>query len=535
MQPLPGPPIPASERLRAGAERLGWDHGEIPRWMAYAGADAGSGPAPQHDRDVPASGDGRRRPPRRRPARRPPRRRSPPRRGRRHRRRASRPRRRHDARITFGSVIVCGGAIQTPALLQRSGLGAPVGATLAAHPTVKLAARFDDEVNVPDDVPVHQVSEFAPDLSFGGSASSPGLVALALSDHWSLFGEAVEAWRQIAVYYAAITSEGRGRVVAVPGWRDPVVTYHLTRRDRELLGSGLARLALVLLEAGATAVYPSYRGAPIVRSRRDLAALQGTFRPQRASLMTVHLCSTVPMGGDARRFAGRRLRTAPRHHQRLRQRRLAAARRSRRQPAGVGDGHRHPQRPALPRRSRRTRRPMRELRDPPDARPSSPGATGGSVGRCSPPSPTPPAPIAAVDPGAGDVAAAAAELAGTARRRAGDRRRSHVGRARRPVRRTARGAGDRRDPRRRCDPSADAVGLGRGQRPRHRQRRRHGHAPSACGDSSTSRRTARSAPTPPSTTSSATTSRTTRTSATAARRCSPSCACSTRSPTGSTP
>ena len=80
------------------------------------------------------------------------------------------------------------------------------------------------------------------------------------------------------MYYAAITSEGRGRVVAVPGWRDPVVTYRLTRRDRALLGRGLARLALVLLEAGATAVYPSFRGAPIVRSRRDLAALPGHVR-----------------------------------------------------------------------------------------------------------------------------------------------------------------------------------------------------------------------------------------------------------------
>ena len=197
--------------------------------------------------------------------------------------------------------MVCGGAIQTPALLQRSGLGRRLGAPLAVHPTVKLAARFDDDVNVPDDVPVHQVNEFAPDLSFGGSASSPGLVALALSDHWALFGAAIEDWRQIAVYYAAITSEGRGRVVAVPGWRDPLVTYRLTRRDRALLGRGLARLALVLLEAGATAVYPSFRGAPIVRSRRDLAVLQGTFAATRASVMTVHLCSTVPMGGDPRR------------------------------------------------------------------------------------------------------------------------------------------------------------------------------------------------------------------------------------------
>jgi choline dehydrogenase-like flavoprotein len=203
--------------------------------------------------------------------------------------------------VTFRHVFVCGGAIQTPALLQRSRITGHIGRSLAVHPTVKLAARFADELNVPDDVPVHQVKEFAPDLSFGGSASQPGLVALALSDQWDTFGRAITDWRRISVYYAAITSEGRGRVRAVRGLRDPIVTYGLTRRDRALLGSGLARLALLMLEAGADEVYPSFRGAPLVRKRSDLAAMQSRFSASKASVMTVHLCSTVPMGEDTTR------------------------------------------------------------------------------------------------------------------------------------------------------------------------------------------------------------------------------------------
>src|SRR4029453_2440614 len=132
------------------------------------------------------------------------------------------------------------------------------------------------------------------DLSFGGSASSAGLVALALSDEWERFGPAIVDWEHVAVYYAAITSEGRGRVQALPGLRDPLVTYRLTGRDKALLGRGLARLALLMLEAGATEVYPSYRGAPIVRRPSDLSILQGTFGVSKAAVMTVHLCSTVP-------------------------------------------------------------------------------------------------------------------------------------------------------------------------------------------------------------------------------------------------
>ena len=291
VQPIPGTATGASEALKRGAERLGWSHDEIPRWMTYSSTDVASGrrrsmtetylpravgagariaTGTRVDRLVVSDG------------------------------RATSAllsdRQGRATTVRFNEVIVCGGAIQTPALLQRSGLRHRIGRSLAVHPTVKLTARFGDELNVPDDVPVHQVKEFAPDLSFGGSASSPGLLALALSDHWKLFGSAIEDWRNLATYYAAITSEGRGRVMALPGLRDPLVTYRLTRHDRALLGRGLARLALVMLEAGATEVYPAYRDAPIVRGRRDLAAMQGTFGVGKASMMTVHLCSTVPMG-----------------------------------------------------------------------------------------------------------------------------------------------------------------------------------------------------------------------------------------------
>ena len=289
----PGAPIAAGDVLRRGADALGWANSEIPRWMTYPRPDSAEGGQRQSMTRTylpRAMGAGARVVT-----------------GCRIDRLVSRQGRAGEAVVSFGpeatpgtirfrDVIVCGGAIQTPAILQRSGIGGVIGTTLAVHPTVKLAARFREPVNVPDDVPVHQVKEFAPDLSFGCSASGPGLVALALSDNWTDFSRAVPEWRNIAVYYAAITSEGRGRVRALPRLADPLVTYRLTRRDRDLLRSGLARLALVMLEAGAVEVYPSVRSAPLVRNRRDLAELQRTFRASKASVMTVHLCSTVPMG-----------------------------------------------------------------------------------------------------------------------------------------------------------------------------------------------------------------------------------------------
>ena len=158
-------------------------------------------------------------------------------------------------------VVVCGGAIQTPALLLRSGVtaGGEVGRHLAVHPTVKAVARFRDEVNDPADVATYQV-KFGSWLSIGGSASGPPLLALHLADSWPVFGSRLADWRRSTSYYAAITSTGRGRVRVVRGRTDPLVTYALTAQDISALRTGMARLLHLLLAAGADEVYPGYRG-----------------------------------------------------------------------------------------------------------------------------------------------------------------------------------------------------------------------------------------------------------------------------------
>lgn len=206
-------------------------------------------------------------------------------------------------RVTADAVFVCAGATQTPALLQRSGIRRNVGANLSVHPTVKVVAEFDHEVNTPGDLPTYQVKEFGSWLSFGGSASRQALIALSLSDSWPEFGAAVDRWRQQSVYYAAIQSVGRGSVRAVRGFRDPLVTYRLTRMDGERLRTGLARLMHLMLAAGAVAIYPSYAGAHIVRTPLDVAEAAQRFSVAAASVMTVHLTGTAPMGADLTKAA----------------------------------------------------------------------------------------------------------------------------------------------------------------------------------------------------------------------------------------
>jgi choline dehydrogenase-like flavoprotein len=199
--------------------------------------------------------------------------------------------------IRADHVFVCGGAIQSPALLQRSGVRSHIGVGLKLHPTIKVAARFPQPLDH-DTVPMHRITEFSPSLTIGGSASRRGHVAMALAESSANFRDALENWEHVVVYYAAIRSDAGGRVVAMPGARAPLVTYRLTEADMSRLARGLLHLGELLLAAGAVELYPSVADGRVVRRVDELGAWWDQVTRPRTNLMTVHLTSTVRMGED---------------------------------------------------------------------------------------------------------------------------------------------------------------------------------------------------------------------------------------------
>lgn len=194
-------------------------------------------------------------------------------------------------------LFVCAGAVHSPALLRRSGITRNIGDSLQVHPTVKIVARFPEAVNAAGlGVPVHQVKEFSPRLSFGCSISSPAYIALGLMDHPAAARETALTWERTAIYYAMISSEGRGSVRPLPGFRDPLVRYALTETDRRNLADGFRKLSQILFAAGATELFPSLTHGPVLRADNGLTKLPEVLPNGLASLMTIHLFSSCPMG-----------------------------------------------------------------------------------------------------------------------------------------------------------------------------------------------------------------------------------------------
>ncbi len=297
---LPGAAPAASLKLHDGATRLGWKSLEVPRWFKYDSTSTApnSGSRQSMTRTfVPRflAAGGRLLP----------------------HTRIQQLRREGDVWLACGrhadgtgvevraeTVFVCGGAVQTPALLRRSGIKTNIGNSLQLHPTVKLTARFRERVNAADmGVPVHQVKEFAPRLSFGCSISALPYLELAMTDHPAHLAGVHAAWQRMAIYYAMIVSGSRGSIRALPGFGDPLVRYRLTSDDMRLLSDGLAKLAEMLFASGAEELFPSVRGMEPLRSMDDVRKLPSMLPAGRTNLMTIHLFSSCPMGENLDRCA----------------------------------------------------------------------------------------------------------------------------------------------------------------------------------------------------------------------------------------
>ncbi|HJT44537.1 MAG TPA: GMC family oxidoreductase [Rhizomicrobium sp.] len=207
---------------------------------------------------------------------------------------------RHAVAITAESVFLCAGTTQTPALLARSGIRRNIGHSFQLHPTIRLLVRFRDEINAQRyRLPLVAITEFMPELRFGGSVFTLPTYGMALAEDWKNRARSLPDYASHAIYYAMIKPDGVGRIHSIPGMAEPVTSYALTERDRRRLWQGARMLSEALFAAGAEHVTPSVVGhegwadssAP---SREDTLPAVG-----RINLMSIHLFSSCPMGEKA--------------------------------------------------------------------------------------------------------------------------------------------------------------------------------------------------------------------------------------------
>ncbi|HEU4943642.1 MAG TPA: GMC family oxidoreductase [Solirubrobacterales bacterium] len=191
------------------------------------------------------------------------------------------------------ATIVAGGALGTPELLLRSGLGGrQIGHNLHIHPACWVGARYEEEVRGWDGVmqsfyidqwePQRLLLEatFTP-LAFGG-AWLPG----AGSDHQ----RSMLDFGHVGSIGVHLSDESAGRI-SLASNNSLRARYKLTREDTDRLTYGIARAAEIHFAAGATEVFPNIARAGTLTPNK-LADFEATrFKPSELRLEAFH-----PMG-----------------------------------------------------------------------------------------------------------------------------------------------------------------------------------------------------------------------------------------------
>lgn len=200
-------------------------------------------------------------------------------------------------------VVVGAGALQTPALLQRSGICAPsggIGRHLAVHPGAAVVAEFDEDVEGWKGAHQSlQVREFEDEgIVLAAVNLPPSLVARSLRLDGAALGEVLARYNRLVLAGVLVEDTGTGRVRAL-GSRGVVATYPVTDDDARRVTRAVLLLGEALLEAGATTVHLPFAGRGPLRGGDDLRRARAIpVRARDLTLSTVHLMGTARMGTD---------------------------------------------------------------------------------------------------------------------------------------------------------------------------------------------------------------------------------------------
>jgi choline dehydrogenase-like flavoprotein len=198
------------------------------------------------------------------------------------------------------ATIVAGGALGTPELLLRSGLGGgQVGRNLHIHPACWVGARYAEEVRGWEGVmQSYYVDEweserllleatFTP-LPFGGAW---------LQGSGRRHQEAMLDFGHVGSIGVQLTDESTGRVGIA---RDGSIraSYGLSDEDARRVVFGIARAAEIHFAAGATEVYPNIGRAPVLKPG-GVAEFEATrFKPSELRLEAFHPQGTARIAAD---------------------------------------------------------------------------------------------------------------------------------------------------------------------------------------------------------------------------------------------
>ncbi|MBC8082299.1 MAG: GMC family oxidoreductase N-terminal domain-containing protein [Hymenobacter sp.] len=212
-------------------------------------------------------------------------------------------------------VVVAGGAIQTPALLLRSGLKHPhLGHHLNLHPTVLVSGLYAQAMNPwfgPSMSVVNDCFTRLNGTNYGAKLETPpahaGLMSMVLP--WLSGAQHKALMRQAAHLgsFIVLTRDRDGGRVRVDKHGQALIDYVLSEHDRATMLTGVRAAAEIQAAAGAHTIFLPHGTLPTLHVRDGriqnpevLTQLPHLgWKPNQYGLYSAHQMSSCRMGGDS--------------------------------------------------------------------------------------------------------------------------------------------------------------------------------------------------------------------------------------------
>ena len=207
-------------------------------------------------------------------------------------------------RVRSRAVVVAAGAIETPALLLRSGLRNPnVGGALRLHPATAVFGILDEEVRPWEGTLQALYSDHFRELDDGYGIKyetipvHPAFLASAVP--WESATEnarLMSSLPRLAMVGVLPRDRGAGRV-RIGRNGEAIVTYRLADRDARRLATGIDGAGRILEAAGAREIFTAH--ARLQRFDGGFPPDAFRFGPARGALYSFHIMGSARMGGSA--------------------------------------------------------------------------------------------------------------------------------------------------------------------------------------------------------------------------------------------
>jgi choline dehydrogenase-like flavoprotein len=205
-----------------------------------------------------------------------------------------------NVRVRAPLIIVAAGAVNSPAILFRSGLGKALpalGDGVSLHPLIPLLIISNDHINsmrgFPHSYYCDAFFDEVNDFLFEGVFVSIGIFSTGMGGFGRVHRDFMKRFPHLGLTYIQLRDRSRGRVAFRDG--HPVVQYTMNRQDRERVRKGLGILARICLEGGAAQIATTHVRPVIMNDASDIPKLDGAgFRPNDLTIFSAH-----PQGGCA--------------------------------------------------------------------------------------------------------------------------------------------------------------------------------------------------------------------------------------------